>query len=104
MKQLISVRSNSIYSQKDSTNGEFKLEACLELIIIHTNDMEYKVVKNKLVSERIYSDTRITMDAEGVTALITELQFQQKKIESLRRNAEQLNTMVSHIATVETLK
>jgi len=96
MKEMISVRSNAHYTQEEN-NKEFKLDAKLELVIIHTDGKKYKIGKGELHSDPNVSETRLIVSPELLQVLITDLQLHQKKLEGIRKNADQINSLIRHI-------
>jgi hypothetical protein len=96
MKQIISVKSNAYYTQEEQQN-EFALNPMLELVIIHTDGKEYKFTKNDLSSSTKIAETRMILTPEMLQSLITDLQLHQKKLNGIRKNADQLNSLVKHI-------
>ena len=100
MKQMISVRSNAYYTQEENQK-EFALNPMLELIIIHTDGKDYRLTKNDLSSSPKVSETRMIVSPEMLQSLITDLQLHQKKLNGIRKNSDQLNSLVKHITTVD---
>ena len=98
MKQMVSVRSNAYYTQDE---GELSLRPMLELVIIHTDGKNYKLGKNDIESSPKLSESRLIVSPEMLQHLITDLQFHQKKLESIRKNADQLNSLIRHITSDE---
>lgn len=100
MKQMISVRSNAYYTQEEGQK-EFALNAMLELVIIHTDGKNYKLTKNDIESSPKLAECRLIVSPEMIQHLITDLQLHQKKLEGIRKNADQLNSLVRHITSDE---
>lgn len=98
MKQIISVRSNTHYTQKEEEK-EFRLNPMLELIIIYADGKNYKLTKNDLQSSPKIVETRMIISPEMLQSLITDLQLHQKKLDNIRKNSEQLNSLVKHITS-----
>jgi hypothetical protein len=96
MKEIIDVRSNVGYSQPEGID-EFKLEAFMELVIIHSNGKKYFVKDKHLTSKTVFEEIRLTVSPEMLTTLITELQLHQKKLEGIRTNADKSTALVKHI-------
>lgn len=96
MKEIISVRSNAQYIQKADTK-EFELQPMLEVIIIHTNGKNYNYTGNTLKSTTKFEEVRFSVSPEILTVLITDLQFHQKKLDAVRKNADQINALAKHI-------
>jgi hypothetical protein len=96
MKQVLSVRSNILYEQK---RGEetFELLPRLELVIVHTDGKNYTIGKKGFVASPRVSETRIVVSPELLQDLITDLQLHQKTLEGIRKNADQINSLVKHI-------
>jgi hypothetical protein len=94
MKQMVSVRSNAYYTQE-----EFALKPMLELVIIHTDGKNYKLTKNDMESSPKLSESRLIVSTEMLQHLITDLQLHQKKLDGIRKNADQLNSLVRHITS-----
>jgi len=97
MKEILSVRSNTFYSQKEGK--EFKLDPMLELIIIYVDGKNYKLTKSEVQGSPKLSETRMIVSPELLQSLITDLQLHQTKLEGIRRNADQLNSLVKHITS-----
>ena len=97
MKTLIALRSNGIYQQVEQK--DFQLEAKLELILIYIDGKCHKVRKNQIVSEPNLTEVRIIVSPEMLTGLITELQLHQKKMDSLRNNADVIHKIINEINT-----
>lgn len=100
MKQMVSVRSNTYYTQEEGQK-EFALNPMLELVIIHTDGKNYKLTKNDIESSPKLSESRLIVTPEMLQHLITDLQLHQKKLEGVRKNADQLNSLVRHITSDE---
>ena len=100
MKHMISVRSNAYYTQEEK-GSEFALNPMLELIIIHTDGKDYKITKNDLSSTPKLAEKRMIVGPEMLQSLITELQLHQKKLDAIRKNSDQLNSLVKHISDVD---
>jgi len=100
MKQMVSVRSNAYYTQEEGQK-EFALNPMLELIIIHTDGKNYKLTKNDIESSPKLAESRLIVSPEMLQHLITDLQLHQKKLEGIRKNADQLNSLVRHITSGE---
>lgn len=95
---MISVRSNPYFTQKENEKI-VQLQTYMELVIIHTNGKSYNVdKKGVLFSKSKLDETRLIVSPEMLTSLITELQLHQKKLESFRQNADQLNSLVQHLS------
>lgn len=97
MKQMISVRSNTHYTQEE--NGtEFDLKPMLEVIIIYADGKNYKLTPKKGISQEVkLSEVRMIVSPPMLESLITDLQLHQKKLNGLRDNADKLNALVKHI-------
>jgi hypothetical protein len=96
MKEMVSVRSNAYYTQEEGAK-EFALKPMLELVIIHTDGKNYKLTKNDMQSSPKLSESRLIVGPEMLQYLITDLQLHQKKLDGIRKNADQLNSLVRHI-------
>jgi hypothetical protein len=96
MKEVISVRSNPYFSQKENEKV-FQLESKLELIIIHSDGKSYEANKDGIKSKYKLSETRLLVTPELLTHLITELQLHQKKMEGFRENSDKINTLIGYI-------
>jgi len=96
MKEMVSVRSNAYYTQEEGET-EFILKPMLELVIIHTDGKNYKLTKNDMQSSPKLSESRLIVSPEMLQYLITDLQLHQKKLDGIRKNADQLNSLVRHI-------
>src|SRR5574340_66187 len=98
MKEMISVRSNPYFTQKENEKI-VQLQTCMELVIIHTNGKTYNVDKRGILfSKSKLDETRLIVSPEMLTSLITEMQLHQKKLESFRQNADQLNSLIQHLS------
>jgi hypothetical protein len=98
MKQMLSVRSNAYYTQEEGEK-EFALKPMLELVIIHTDGKNYKLTKNDMESSPKLSESRLIVSPEMLQHLITDLQLHQKKLDGIRKNSDQLNSLVRHITS-----
>ena len=96
MKQILSVRSNAFYSQEEN-KSEFTIKPGLELVIIHTDGYDYKLGKAKLESTAKLSEIRMIVSPELLEDLITDLKLHQDKLNGIRKNADQINSLVRHI-------
>lgn len=95
---MVSVRSNAYYTQEEGQK-EFALNPMLELVIIHTDGKNYKLTKNDIESSQKLTESRLIVSPEMLQHLITDLQLHQKKLEGIRKNADQLNSLVRHITS-----
>jgi hypothetical protein len=100
MNHMVSVRSNAYYKQEDEQEL-FALTPILELVIIHTDGKNYKITKNDVESSPKLTESRLIVNPEMLQHLITDLQLHQKKLEAIRKNADQLNSLVRHITSAE---
>jgi hypothetical protein len=96
MKQILDVRSNAYYTQPENAK-EFELKAFLEIVIIHTDGKDYKLKGGKLETTPNLVESRFVCSPEQLTELIGDLQMHQKKMESIRQNAEKLTGLVKYI-------
>jgi phosphotransacetylase len=93
MKQLLTVRSNSYFTQEGK-----ELKPYLELILISVDGKEHKINrKYQIVSEPKLIESRLIVSPETLTQLITELQLHKKKLDAVRNNAEQMNSLIKTI-------
>jgi hypothetical protein len=97
MKQMISVRSNPYFTQKENEKT-FQLQSCLEVVIIHTDGKKYKLGKNDFIAEANFNESRFIVNSEMLSSLITELQLHQKKLEVFRQNADKINGLINHLS------
>jgi hypothetical protein len=98
MKQIATVRSNPYFSQEDG--GKFELKAFLELVIIHTDGYLYECDPNEdgsFTQTIKLSETRMVVNPEMLSQLITELQLHQGKLQAFRNNADQINSLINTI-------
>ena len=95
---MVSVRSNAYYTQEEGEK-EFALKPMLEIVIIHTDGKNYKLTKNDMESSPKLSESRLIVSPEMLQHLITDLQLHQKKLDGIRKNADQLNSLVRHITS-----
>jgi hypothetical protein len=100
MKQIISVFSNTHYTQ-DEKDTEFILKPMMELIIVYADGKEHKITPKGLKQEVKCSETRLIVSPFMLQTLITELQLHQKKLNNIVKNADQLNSLVKHINSEE---
>lgn len=98
MKQIISVLSNTHYTQ-DEKDTEFVLKPMMELIIIYADGKEHKLTPKGLKQEVKCSEVRMIVSPYMLQSLITELQLHQKKLDNITRNSEKLTSLVKHINT-----
>lgn len=98
MKQIISVRSNAYYTQGERVE-EFSLKPMLELVIIYTDGKNYKLTKNNIESSPKLSESRLIVSPEMLQHLISDLQLHQKKLDSIRKNSDQINSLIRHITS-----
>jgi hypothetical protein len=96
MKQIVSVRANGYYQQKESEK-DFTLIPMVELVIIYTDGKNYTVEDDLLISDNKYSESRMIVSGDMLQTLITDLQLQQKIMNGLKQNAEKLNSLVKYI-------
>ncbi len=96
MKQIISVLSNTHYTQ-DEKDTEFVLKPMMELIIIYADGKEHKLTPKGLEQEIKCSEVRMIVSPFMLQSLITELQLHQKKLDAIIKNADQLTSLVKHI-------
>jgi hypothetical protein len=100
MKQIISVFSNTHYTQ-DEKDKEFLLKPMMELIIVYSDGKEHKITPKGLKQEIKCSEVRMIVNPFMLQILITELQLHQKKLNNITKNADQLNSLVKHITSDE---
>lgn len=96
MKQIISVLSNTHYTQ-DERDTEFVLKPMMELIIVYADGKEHKLTPKGLKQEVKCSEVRMIVSPIMLQSLITELQLHQKKLDNITRNADKLTSLVKHI-------
>jgi hypothetical protein len=96
MKQMISVLSNTHYSQEQN-DKEFDLKPMLEVIIIYADGKEHKLTPKGIKQEVKLSEVRMIVSPVMLESLITDLQLHQKKLNGIRENADKLNALVKHI-------
>lgn len=100
MKQIISVFSNTHYTQ-DEKDTEFVLKPMMELIIVYADGKEHKITPKGLKQEVKCSEVRMIVSPFMLQYLITELQMHQKKLNNITKNADQLSSLVKHITSEE---
>jgi hypothetical protein len=98
MKQIISVLSNTHYTQ-DEKDKEFVLKPMMELIIVYADGKEHKLTPKGLKQEVKCSEVRLIVNPFMLNHLITELQLHKKKLEGIVSNADKLTALVKHIET-----
>jgi hypothetical protein len=98
MKEMISVRSNPYFTQKENEKT-LQLDSCLEVVIIHTDGKTYNVnKKGAIFSKSKLDETRMIVSPEMLSSLITELQLHRKKLEVFRQNADKINSLINHLS------
>ena len=101
MKQLISVRSNTHYTQEEK-GTEFELKPMMELILIYADGKDYKLTPKKGISQEVkLSEVRMIVNPAMLEDLITDLKLHQKKLNGIKENADKLNALVKHISSSE---
>lgn len=95
MKQIVTVRSNTHYEQRQG--APFTLKAFMELIIVYTDGKNYTMTKTDIIGKPKLSEVRLIVSPEILTGLITDLQLHQTKLESIRSNADKINALLKHI-------
>ena len=100
MKQIISVFSNTHYTQNEA-DKDFILKPMMELIIVYADGKEHKITPKGLKQEVKCSEVRLIVSPFMLQTLITELQLHQKKLNNITKNADQLNSLVKHINNEE---
>ena len=100
MKQIISVFSNTHYTQ-DEKDTEFVLKPMMELIIVYADGKEHKITPKGLKQEVKCSEVRMIVSPFMLQTLITELQMHQKKLNNIIRNADYLSSLVKHLSSEE---
>jgi hypothetical protein len=100
MKQIISVFSNTHYTQ-DEKDTEFVLKPMMELIIVYADGKEHKITPKGLKQEVKCSEVRMIVSPFMLQTLITELQMHQKKLNNIIRNADYLSSLVKHLNSEE---
>ncbi len=99
MKQVVTVRSNTYYEQNEG-EAPFALKPLMELVIINTDGKDYVINKDGSIKGKFkLEESRLLVNPEMLTVLITELQLHQKKFEQIQKNAAQLTALVAHIST-----
>ena len=96
MKQMIAIRSNAFFLHYDQKET-FSLEPELELVIVFTDGKDYKVKAGELVSSAKLNEVRMVVSPEMLSDMITSMQLHQKKLEAVRKNADQINSLIKHI-------
>ena len=96
MKQIISVRSNTHYTQEEN-DKEFVLKPMMELIIIYADGKEHKLTPKGIKQEVKLSEVRLIVSPYMIESLITDLQLHQKKLAGITANADKLTALVKHI-------
>jgi hypothetical protein len=96
MKQLLSVRSNTHYTQEEN-DKEFVLKPMMELIIIYADGKEHKLTPKGIKQEVKLSEVRLIVSPYMIESLITDLQLHQKKLAGITANADKLTALVKHI-------
>jgi len=96
MKQVLSVRSNTHYTQEEN-DKEFVLKPMMELIVIYTDGKEHKLTPKGIKQEVKLSEVRLIVSPYMLESLITDLQLHQKKLAGITANADKLTALVKHI-------
>lgn len=100
MKQILSVLSNTHYTQ-DESDKEFVLKPMMELIIVYADGKNHTLTSKGLKQEVKCSEVRMIVSPYMLQALITELQLHKKKLDAVVKNADQLSSLVRHISNDE---
>ena len=100
MKQIISVLSNTHYTQ-DENDKDFTLKPMMELIIIYADGKEHKITPKGLKQEVKCSEVRMIVSPYMLQTLITELTLHQVKLNGITQNADKLSSLVKHITSNE---
>ena len=96
MKQIISVRSNTHYTQEEN-DKDFVLKPMMELIVIYADGKEHKLTPKGIKQEVKLSEVRLIVSPYMLERLITDLQLHQKKLAGITANADKLSALVKHI-------
>jgi hypothetical protein len=96
MKQIIAVNSNPFYTQVEE-KGNFTLRATLELVIVHSDGKEYEIEKDAFIGKNKLSEIRLLVSPEMLQGLITDLQLHQKTLDGIRKNADQINSLIKYV-------
>jgi hypothetical protein len=92
MKEVIEVRANTIY-----TTDVGKLKPKLEVIIIHTDGMQYIAKSEKIVTIPILKESRFMVTERGLDELIADLQKWKTSMVTLHQNCKVMNDIVTAI-------
>jgi len=96
MKQMISVLSNTHYTQEEN-DKEFVLKPMMELIIIYTDGKIHKLTPKGIKQEVNLSEVRLIVSPNMLEDLITSLQFHKKKLDGITSNADKLTALVKYV-------
>ena len=96
MKQMISVLSNTHYTQEEN-DKEFVLKPMMELIIIYTDGKNHKLTQKGIKQEVNLSEVRLIVSPNMLEDLITSLQFHKKKLDGITSNADKLTALVKYV-------
>jgi hypothetical protein len=96
MKQMISVRSNTHYTQEEN-DPDFVLKPMMELIVIYADGKDHKLTPKGIKQEVKLSEVRLIVSPYMLESLITDLQLHQKKLAGITANADKLTALVKHI-------
>ena len=96
MKQVLSVRSNTHYTQEEN-DKEFVLKPMMELIVIYADGKEHKLTPKGIKQEVKLSEVRLIVSPYMLESLITDLQLHQKKLAGITANSDKLTALVKHI-------
>ena len=96
MKQLLSVRSNTHYTQEEN-DKDFVLKPMMELIVIYADGKEHKLTPKGIRQDVKLSEVRLIVSPFMLESLITDLQLHQKKLAGITANADKLTALVKHI-------
>ena len=96
MKQVLSVRSNTHYTQEEN-DKEFVLKPMMEIIVIYADGKEHKLTPKGIKQEVKLSEVRLIVSPYMLESLITDLQLHQKKLAGITANADKLTALVKHI-------
>lgn len=98
MKQVLSVRSNTHYTQEEN-DKEFVLKPMMELIVIYADGKENKLTPKGIKQKVKLSKVRLIVSPYMLESLITDLQLHKKKLAGITANADKLTALVKHISS-----
>lgn len=99
MKQIFEVRTNPIYQTNNKTG---KLQAQMEVILIHTDGKEYKAGTNgKVITTPIVKETRFFIGDNDLNDILKGMQLAKLQMERVKGNCQVLNDVITQLTPPE---